>query len=160
MLSRYFPQDITMHSFVNGTSSATRHSNWALVQKACRKNDFQLPPDLVAGCVAERVGAANTLLEVLFEHLTQRQIRRPEEARCFCSQPMPPADASGVIARLHRLRRNWIYACMWQCASATFTTCNVQARQLKSRKCFLNNVVACHADTTGCAQGCARQSCR
>lgn len=70
-----------MHSFVNGTSTAVRKDNWALVQKACRRNEFELPKDVVTACQAERSGAANTMLEVLYEHLTQKQIRRPEEVR-------------------------------------------------------------------------------
>jgi CH-like domain in sperm protein len=81
MLSRYFPNEANMHSFVNGTSTATRADNWAQVQKACRKNGFQLPQGLVADCQAERAGATNAMLELLYEHLTGREIRRPEEVR-------------------------------------------------------------------------------
>lgn len=70
-----------MHSFANGTSSATRRNNWDMVQRACSRNSFLLPKDLVAAVQHEQPDAANELLEVLYEHLTGRQIRKPEEVR-------------------------------------------------------------------------------
>lgn len=81
MLSRHFPADASMHAFANGTSTATRADNWAQVQKACRRNGFQLPRDLVAGSQREDAGAANALLEMLYEHLTGKALQHPEEAR-------------------------------------------------------------------------------
>lgn len=82
ILVRYYPQDCTMHSFTNGTSSDMRHQNWFMVQRACGRNGFQLPKVLVAAVQEEQPGAANELLEMLYEHLTGRQIRKPEEVCC------------------------------------------------------------------------------
>ena len=81
MLSRYFPRDVTMHSYRNGTSTATRNDNWEQLQRACRKHGFAVPKDLVHACKAEEFGAAAAVLELLYEHFTQRQIRRPIEVR-------------------------------------------------------------------------------
>jgi hypothetical protein len=85
LLSRYFPKDINMHSYMNGTSSTTRNDNWLQIQRACRKHGFQLPKDLVLGCQEERCGAAVALLEMIYEHLTQKHIRRPQEV-CWLLQ--------------------------------------------------------------------------
>lgn len=78
-LSRYFPSDFSMYSYSNGTSTATRKDNWEQIQRACRRRGFVLPQDVVTACMEERCGAAVALLEQLYEHLTQKQIRRPEE---------------------------------------------------------------------------------
>jgi hypothetical protein len=79
LLSRYFPDDISMHSYRNGKSMRSKNDNWELLQRACRKHGFAIPADLVSSCVDEEFGAASALLELLYEHLTQRKIRRPIE---------------------------------------------------------------------------------
>jgi hypothetical protein len=68
-----------MHSYTNGKSQRSKNDNWELLQRACRKHGFAIPADLVAGCAGEEFGAALALLELLYEHLTQRKIRRPIE---------------------------------------------------------------------------------
>jgi hypothetical protein len=81
LLSRYFPTSVNMHSFTNDLSTSRRRDNWDQVQKVCKKQRFQLPHELVDGTMREELGAAVALLELLYEHLTQKQIRRPEEVR-------------------------------------------------------------------------------
>ena len=83
ILSRYFPTLVNMHSYENGLSMHFRKDNWEQIQKTCRKKGFQLPNDIVKGTTSEEFGAAVALLELLYEHLTQKQIRRPEEVRTY-----------------------------------------------------------------------------
>jgi len=70
-----------MRTFDNGLSGHCRKDNWEQVQKVCRKKGFQLPQELVAGTSAQEFGAAVALLELLYEQLTNKHIRRPEEVR-------------------------------------------------------------------------------
>lgn len=92
-----------LHSFSNGTSTATRKDNWEQIQKICSLKQVSLPAPLVqgtiqvkqwlkpnerrhmpalhatamlkadAGCIQGSPGAAVTLLEHLYEKLTKKR---------------------------------------------------------------------------------------
>jgi CH-like domain in sperm protein len=70
-----------MPSLNNGTSATSRNDNWDQIQRACKRNAFQLPPGTVRAVMQEQPGAAVALLELLYEHLTQKKLMRPENVR-------------------------------------------------------------------------------
>jgi CH-like domain in sperm protein len=81
LLSRFFPKDLNMQAFSNGKSARCKADNWAQVQRACKRNAFMLPAATVDAVEQEQPGAAVALLELLYEHLTQKKLLRPENVR-------------------------------------------------------------------------------
>lgn len=76
IFSRYFPSDIQMHSFLNATSTHYKRDNWGLIQRFCTKQELQLPEELVEGTIQGIHGAAEAMLEHLYELFTNRKLPR------------------------------------------------------------------------------------
>lgn len=72
ILSRYFPEDVSMHSFVNGSSSLNKTANWALLSKIMRKIGIRCPQSDVSSIIASEGDAAIELLRRLFDILHKR----------------------------------------------------------------------------------------
>ena len=49
--TRFLQTDVQLHSFSNGTSTATRKDNWDQVQKVCSLKQVPLPSPLVQGTI-------------------------------------------------------------------------------------------------------------
>mmetsp|Transcript_22730 Transcript_22730/g.70621 ORF Transcript_22730/g.70621 Transcript_22730/m.70621 type:complete len:204 (-) Transcript_22730:35-646(-) len=76
--SRYYPRDVHMHAFDNGSSKSCKADNWAQLQKFFKsKIGATLPPDLVEGTMEAVEGAAVALMEALYETFTQKQVQQP-----------------------------------------------------------------------------------
>lgn len=76
IFSRYFPSDIQMHSFLNATSTHYKRDNWSQLQRFCTKQGLQLPEELVEGTIQGVHGAAEAMLEHLYEIFTNRKLPR------------------------------------------------------------------------------------
>jgi len=49
IFSNYYPGEIEMHSFTNGTSLQTKLGNWSLLKRFFDKNDFNITKEVIKG---------------------------------------------------------------------------------------------------------------
>ncbi|XP_013386771.1 spermatogenesis-associated protein 4-like [Lingula anatina] len=76
IFSWYYPQEITMHSFNNGTSLDMKLLNWHVLKNFFKRHKFAIPEEYVEGTIHCKEGAAKLLIESIYEILTNRQVRR------------------------------------------------------------------------------------
>mmetsp|Transcript_18671 Transcript_18671/g.22365 ORF Transcript_18671/g.22365 Transcript_18671/m.22365 type:complete len:194 (+) Transcript_18671:58-639(+) len=74
--SRYFPSDIQMHAFDNGSSSAVKADNWTQLRKFFDRRRLQVPQPLIDGTIKGAHGSANELMEALFQLFTRKSIQQ------------------------------------------------------------------------------------
>ncbi|KAM8939448.1 spermatogenesis-associated protein 4 [Pelodytes ibericus] len=75
----YFPEDIQLHSYGNGTSLATKLSNWSQLEKFFMKRDLNIPKELLDGTVHCKPGAAELLLQQIYVMLTNKRIKTVQD---------------------------------------------------------------------------------
>eukprot|EP00118_Oscarella_pearsei_P000536 m.5187 g.5187 ORF g.5187 m.5187 type:complete len:233 (+) comp12434_c0_seq1:42-740(+) len=108
IFSWYFPQDIQMHSYVNGASIERKMGNWQQLERFIQKHQLPIPKEYIDGTVHCKPKAAISLIELLYTLLTNRHVRRLEsldkESEAFtdntyqCQLPMyARATASQAI---------------------------------------------------------------
>jgi hypothetical protein len=77
MVSRYFPGEVSMHSFDPGISLHVRQDNWAQLAKIFPKVGVStIPPTLIEDIIYHKEGAAVKAMVELFSALTSRE--RPD----------------------------------------------------------------------------------
>lgn len=74
IFSRYFPQDISMHSFDNGTKMASRNDNWEQLFRFFKKREIPINRLDFEPCMRTETGAAAALLVKCYTFLTKRQV--------------------------------------------------------------------------------------
>ncbi|XP_065828178.1 spermatogenesis-associated protein 4-like [Oscarella lobularis] len=79
IFSWYFPQDIQMHSYVNGTSIERKLGNWQQLERFIQKYQFPIPKDFIEGTIHCKPNAAVSLVELLYTLLTNRHVRRLDQ---------------------------------------------------------------------------------
>jgi hypothetical protein len=82
IISWYYPQDIQMHSYVNGMSINTKMGNWQQLERVFSKHSLSISKGEVEGTMHCKPGAAAMLVTRLYTILTHRQIKA-----------LPPKDA-------------------------------------------------------------------
>ncbi|KAF6034657.1 SPATA4 [Bugula neritina] len=79
IFSWYHPQAIQMHNYyTNCTSLKTKQLNWNLLNNFFKKHDIDIPPEYSEGTMHCKEGAAQLLIERMYEILTNRQVRKKE----------------------------------------------------------------------------------
>ncbi|XP_056117825.1 spermatogenesis-associated protein 4 isoform X1 [Rhinichthys klamathensis goyatoka] len=73
--SWYFPEDFHMHSYDNGTSLATKQSNWSQIEKFLVKQNISLMKEIIDGTIHCKPGAAELLVQEIYSILTNRRIQ-------------------------------------------------------------------------------------
>uniref|UniRef100_K1QF98 Spermatogenesis-associated protein 4 n=1 Tax=Magallana gigas TaxID=29159 RepID=K1QF98_MAGGI len=73
IFSWYFPQDIQMHSYNNGTSLDSKLKNWSLLKLFIKRHKLEIPEELIEGTIHCKEGAAPALCERIYELLTNRK---------------------------------------------------------------------------------------
>lgn len=76
IFSWYFPQEIQMHMYNNGTSLDSKLRNWSLLKNFINRNKLDIPEDYIEGTIHCKEGAGPLLIEKIYETLTNRQIRK------------------------------------------------------------------------------------
>ncbi|XP_073462770.1 spermatogenesis-associated protein 4 [Aquarana catesbeiana] len=71
----YYPEDIQLHSFDNGTSLATKLGNWSQLEKFFLKRNLNLSKELIDGTIHCKPGAAELLLQDIYVMLTNKRIK-------------------------------------------------------------------------------------
>ncbi|XP_006882333.1 PREDICTED: spermatogenesis-associated protein 4 [Elephantulus edwardii] len=73
ILSAYFPWDLKMPSFQNGTSLKVKLDNWAQLEKFLARKGLKLPKDLIYGTIHCKAGIPEILIQELYKLLTHRK---------------------------------------------------------------------------------------
>ncbi|XP_007425783.1 spermatogenesis-associated protein 4 [Python bivittatus] len=79
IFSWYYPEDIQMHSFVNGTSLSVKLSNWSLLGKFFTKRNLKPTRELIDGTIHCKPGAAEIFLQDIYTMLTNRRIKQIQD---------------------------------------------------------------------------------
>ncbi|XP_013910740.1 PREDICTED: spermatogenesis-associated protein 4 [Thamnophis sirtalis] len=79
IFSRYFPEDIHMHSFVNGTSLSIKLSNWAMLEKFFTKRNLKPVRELIDGTIHCKPGAAEIFVQDIYTMLTNSRIKHIQD---------------------------------------------------------------------------------
>eukprot|EP00741_Cyanophora_paradoxa_P014298 tig00020780_g13790.t1 len=80
IFSRYFPQDIQMHSFDNGASLSKKTDNWEQLMKFFRKKNVPVTQEMVDALIHSRPDAAPPVVEAVYCFLTNRTVPPPVKA--------------------------------------------------------------------------------
>jgi len=75
IFSWYYPQDIQMHSYDNGTSLPTKLGNWSQLQRFFVKKNLEIPKGMIDGTIHCKIGAAELLLHTIYTLLANRLVR-------------------------------------------------------------------------------------
>jgi len=75
IFSWYFPQEIEMHSYDNGTSLPSRQGNWSQLQRFFQRHEFDIPKEVIEGTIHCKPNAAALLMEKIYTLLTNRKIK-------------------------------------------------------------------------------------
>lgn len=75
IFSWYFPQEIEMHSYDNGTSLPCRQGNWSQLQRFFQRHEFDIPKEVIEGTIHCKPNAAALLMEKIYFLLTNRKIK-------------------------------------------------------------------------------------
>ncbi|KAM7111056.1 spermatogenesis-associated protein 4 [Molossus nigricans] len=71
----YYPWDLTLSSFENGTSLKVKLDNWAQLEKFLAKRKIRLPQELIYGTIHCKAGVPEILIQEIYSLLTHREIK-------------------------------------------------------------------------------------
>uniref|UniRef100_H0X6F6 Spermatogenesis-associated protein 4 n=2 Tax=Otolemur garnettii TaxID=30611 RepID=H0X6F6_OTOGA len=75
ILSIYYPWELTLSSFENGTSLKVKLDNWAQLEKFLAKKKLKLPKELIHGTIHCKAGVPEILMQEVYTLLTHREIK-------------------------------------------------------------------------------------
>lgn len=67
VLSRYFPNDVSMHSFENVNSTPKKRSNWHLVSRFLATRGLSVSQQQLDDVMAQEEGAIDDLITLIYE---------------------------------------------------------------------------------------------
>ncbi|XP_041378766.1 spermatogenesis-associated protein 4-like [Gigantopelta aegis] len=71
----YYPHDLQMHSFTNGTSVQAKQGNWQQLERFFTREKLDISKDYIEGTIHCKPGAAKLLLERMYTLLTLKELR-------------------------------------------------------------------------------------
>ncbi|XP_005362666.1 spermatogenesis-associated protein 4 [Microtus ochrogaster] len=71
----YYPWDLRLSSFENGTSLKVKLDNWAQIEKFLAKKKFKLPKELIHGTIHCKAGVPEILIQEVYTLLTHQEIK-------------------------------------------------------------------------------------
>lgn len=75
IFSCYYPIDIEMHSYTNGTSLQTKLGNWSLLKRFFNRQQFNIPKEVIDGTIHCKPGAAELLVVSIYSILTKKEVK-------------------------------------------------------------------------------------
>ncbi|XP_011850511.1 PREDICTED: spermatogenesis-associated protein 4 [Mandrillus leucophaeus] len=75
IFSIYYPWELGLSSFENGTSLKVKLDNWAQLEKFLARKKFKLPKELIHGTIHCKAGVPEILIEEVYTLLTHREIK-------------------------------------------------------------------------------------
>lgn len=100
VLSRYFPKEISMHSFDTGLQESRKLNNWSLIDKLLRKKNIDISEGMWREVVAAKEGAAVDLVCRLYSSLTGKDpVVAPKKLPSVAPPPFSRDTASRAIAK-------------------------------------------------------------
>ncbi|CAH1777067.1 unnamed protein product [Owenia fusiformis] len=76
IFSWYYPQEIQMHSYNNGTSLDSKQRNWSLLKIFIKRHKLDIEEELLEGTIHCKEGAAQLLVERIYNILTNREVKK------------------------------------------------------------------------------------
>ncbi|XP_073075310.1 spermatogenesis-associated protein 4 isoform X1 [Manis javanica] len=70
----YYPADLKLSFFENGTSLKVKLDNWAQLEKFLARKKFKLPKELIHGTIHCKAGVPEILIQEIYTLLTHRDI--------------------------------------------------------------------------------------
>jgi hypothetical protein len=74
ILSKYFPADVSMHSFENGVSQAQKHANWDLIATFLAAQGITLTHATQGAIIAQDQSAVEQFLQNLHSYASLQDI--------------------------------------------------------------------------------------
>ncbi|CAH6787293.1 spermatogenesis-associated protein 4 [Phodopus roborovskii] len=71
----YYPWDLRLSSFENGTSLKVKLDNWAQIEKFLARKKFKLPKELIHGTIHCKPGVPEILIQEVYTLLTHQEIK-------------------------------------------------------------------------------------
>uniref|UniRef100_A0A8C6CLS2 Spermatogenesis-associated protein 4 n=1 Tax=Moschus moschiferus TaxID=68415 RepID=A0A8C6CLS2_MOSMO len=75
IFTTYYPCDLKLSSFKNGTSLKVKLDNWAQLEKFLARKKLKLPKELIHGTIHCKAGVPETLIHEVYTLLTHREIK-------------------------------------------------------------------------------------
>ncbi|XP_006168975.1 spermatogenesis-associated protein 4 [Tupaia chinensis] len=75
IFSIYYPWDLKLSSFENGTSLKVKLDNWAQLEKFLAKKKLKLPKELIHGTIHCKAGVPEILIQEVYTLLTHQEIK-------------------------------------------------------------------------------------
>ena len=139
IFSWYYPNEIVLHSYNNGTSLHSKLGNWSQLERFFLKKKLAVPKDLIEGTVHSKPGASNALAICVYSLLTNRRLKY-----------LPPASLSSDLT--DRKYQNLLPAYARNTASQAVKT-NLTSTELSTAPDHLHiqnraeTILASHAET-------------
>uniref|UniRef100_A0A8C0XJJ6 Spermatogenesis-associated protein 4 n=1 Tax=Castor canadensis TaxID=51338 RepID=A0A8C0XJJ6_CASCN len=71
----YYPLELKLSSFENGTSLKVKLDNWAQIEKFLARKKLKLPKELIHGTIHCKAGVPEILIQEVYTLLTHREIK-------------------------------------------------------------------------------------
>ncbi|KAF4026086.1 hypothetical protein G4228_018204 [Cervus hanglu yarkandensis] len=75
IFTTYYPWDLKLSSFENGTSLKVKLDNWAQLEKFLARKKLKLPEELIHGTIHCKAGVPEILIQEVYTLLTHREIK-------------------------------------------------------------------------------------
>ncbi|XP_012626173.2 spermatogenesis-associated protein 4 [Microcebus murinus] len=79
IFSIYYPWELKLSSFENGTSLKVKLDNWAQLEKFLERKKIKLPKELIHGTIHCKAGVPEILIQEVYTLLTHREIKSVQD---------------------------------------------------------------------------------
>ncbi|KAG2378008.1 hypothetical protein C9374_008630 [Naegleria lovaniensis] len=101
MISRYYPNEVEMHSFDVGVGVKAKLDNWQQLEKFFRKHAVNISRKVIDDLIACRPNSLNQVLEEVYSFLTDKTIKKAKPVRPPVI-PNIPNFAKPTLSKSHK----------------------------------------------------------